>query len=472
MKSFFQRFRKGSTPQSNIADEDYFRSLRNREFSRLDKENHVYLDYTGGNLYPESLLKKHHKLLSEGVLGNPHSSNPTSQKATKLVEEARQAVLDFFNASDDYYCVFTQNASAALKIIGECYPFNANSSLVMLADNHNSVNGIREFCKGKTGNAVYVPVQYEDLRINDEVLNEELTKHSFSESKLFAFPAQSNVSGVKHDLRWIERAQKMGYHVLLDAAAYVPANPLDLKSITPDFVSVSFYKIFGYPTGIGCLLLRKSTYDILQKPWFAGGTVTLVSVASQEKFLAEGHERFEDGTLDYVNIPAVKMGLDFMNEIGMQRLQNRMKALIEEAISRLSAIKHDNGKPVLRIFGPADVAHRGSNMIMNFFDPEGNVYPFELIEDKANKRMISIRSGCFCNPGIDEINNCLSNDELAKYYVSRDKGDYYDMIKFLGKMRGAIRLSVGMATVESDLQAFENFVQSLVNQQITEGIPA
>ena len=101
---------------------------------------------------------------------------------------------------------------------------------------------------------------------------------------------------------------------------------------------------------------------------------------------------------------------------------------------------------------------------MNFFDPNGNPYAFEEIEKLANERMISIRSCCFCNPGIDEINNCLSTHELATYFSSRENGNYYDMIEYLKKMRGATRVSVGIATRSEDLNTFVNFAKSLLNK--------
>lgn len=446
---------------------DFFNDLRAKEFNRLDAENQVYLDFTGGNLYADSQLKKHFEMLQSGVFGNPHSTNPSSQKATHLIEDTRQAVLDFFNASD-YYCIFTQNASGALKIVGESYPFNDKSQLVMLADNHNSVNGIREFCLQKKGKTIYVPVQYEDLCINEETLIEALKSRNEGENNLFAFPAQSNVSGVKHNLKWIDFAHQLGYDVLLDAAAFVSTSKLDLSVYQPDFVSVSFYKIFGFPTGLGCLLVNKNKFNKLVKPWFAGGTVTLVSVVNQSKFLANGHERFEDGTLNYLEIPAIKSGLEFIQSIGLDNINKRVSSLIQYVANQLAEIKHSNGSPVVKIFGPSDFQLRGGNIIVNFFDSDSNLIPFELIENKTNAKNISIRSGCFCNPGIDEINNCITNDEISKYFVSRDKGDYYDMIKFLGKMRGATRISVGIATVESDLNRFVDLIKNLIDKKITD----
>lgn len=451
------------SPPVALDHDDFFESLITREYGRLAQAGHTYLDYTGGNIYADSHIAAHHNLLKNNTFGNPHSTNPTSQFSTKLVEEARQKVLDFFNA-EDYFCVFTQNASGALKIVGECYPFEEDGHLLLLTDNHNSVNGIREFSKNAGGSFEYAPIQYEDLNIHQESLENYLEAQPDKKNKLFAYPAQSNVSGVKHSLDWINKAQAEGWNVLLDAAAFVPSSKLDLSEYHPDFVSVSFYKIFGYPTGIGCLLIKKDSFNILRKPWFAGGTVTLASARSPHHYLAENHERFEDGTINYLDIPAVGMGLDYINSIGIESIQERVCSLVQYLAGELQALIHHNGQPMVRMFGPKTREGTGGTIIMNFLDSVGNAYPFNEIEEEANKKMISIRSGCFCNPGIDEINHSISEAELSAYFTSRDSGNYADMVSFLSKMRGATRVSVGIATRKADLDRFVTFIKDYVKQ--------
>lgn len=449
--------------KTTLAHSDFFEILRNVEYKRLDNNKQVYLDYTGGNLYAKSQILEHQDLLINNILGNPHSTNPTSQFSTKLVEEARQKVIDYFNA-EDYYCIFTQNASGALKIVGESYPFNEKSHFLLLSDNHNSVNGIRQFCLSKGGKVTYAPIFYQDLRMDENFLQEQLEQSTDCENKLFAFPAQSNVSGVKHDLGWIKKAQDLGWDVLLDVAAFVPTNQLDLKKITPDFVCVSFYKIFGYPTGIGCLLVNKEKFKKLRKPWFAGGTVSLVSVNTIQHFLINNHERFEDGTLNYLDIPAVKIGLDYIENIGIERINERVTSLRKYVFEKINALKHESGQKLVQIFGPKDHQNVGGTIILGFYNKDGKRYEFEQIEEMANQHHISLRSGCFCNPGIDETNNCLTDNELATYYSSHESGDYKDMIKFLGKMRGATRISVGIATTQKDIDILMNFMNELLNK--------
>ena len=132
--------------------------LRRSDFARLDRGGHVYLDYTGGGLYAQSQLREHMRLLESGVFGNPHSINPTSAASTELVERARAYVLEFFNASpDEYVAIFTPNASGALRLVGEAYPFDPGDRFLLTFDNHNSVNGIREFARARGAETTYVP---------------------------------------------------------------------------------------------------------------------------------------------------------------------------------------------------------------------------------------------------------------------------------------------------------------------------
>ena len=194
-----------------------FAAMRRCEYGRLDTEQHVYLDYSGGSLYAASQIETHARLLGHGVFGNPHSNNPTSLAATALVADAREAALEFFGASpDEYYCVFTANATGALKLVGESYPFAHGGAFALTVDNHNSVNGIREFARRKGAAITYVPVVAPELRVDRAALTDVLTTADSSVSNLLAFPAQSNFSGVQHPLDIVEEAHDRGWDVLLD----------------------------------------------------------------------------------------------------------------------------------------------------------------------------------------------------------------------------------------------------------------
>src|SRR6476646_6232886 len=205
-------------------------ALRATEYARLDRQGHVYLDYTGGGLYAESQLRAHMALLSEGVFGNPHSKNLTSMAMTRLVEQTRDDVLRYFNAApDEYMVIFTQNSTGALKLVAESYPFAPGGAYLLTFDNHNSVNGIREFARARGAAVTYIPVTPPDLRADEDALARALETARPGQANLFAYPAQSNFTGVQHPLEWIAAAQAQGWDVLLDAASFAPSNRLDLS---------------------------------------------------------------------------------------------------------------------------------------------------------------------------------------------------------------------------------------------------
>lgn len=434
--------------------------LRLREFSRLDEQQHVYLDYTGAALYPRCLARDHVALLEQFVLGNPHSKNRASLTSTRLVEGVRRDVLRYFNADPAQYTViFTANASAALKLVGESYPFGPGGHLLLTADNHNSVNGIREFARERGASITYIPLAPDDLRIRD--IGAYLSTAQTSQARLFVYPAQSNFSGVQHPLHWVDRAHACGYDVLLDAAAFVPGQRLDVGGIGADFVAVSFYKMFGYPTGVGALLARRSALGKLRRPWFAGGTVRLVSTLADHHVMEEGEAAFEEGTVNYLNLPAVSAGLFYMEEIGVELIHGRLMLLLAYLLREMHALRHRNGQPVVRIYGPADTERRGATVAFNILDRHGALLPHHAVETQANQANISVRSGCFCNPGASEFALGHTRAEIQACSLEAGVGGF-DMQRYSACMgdraTGAVRVSLGMASNFSDVHHFMKFI--------------
>jgi molybdenum cofactor sulfurtransferase len=444
--------------------------LRATEYRRLDEQQHVYLDYTGGSLHAESQVLQHAAMLNGQVLGNPHSASPSSLGMTTLVEESRRAVLDWFNASpDDYTAVFTANATGALKLVGESYPFAPEGRLLLTADNHNSVNGIREFARAKGVETEYVPLTMPELRLDLDEVRAGLQGRPWGEPRrLFAFPAQSNFTGVRHPLELIELAHSRGWDVLLDAAAFVPTNRLDLSQVTPDFVSVSFYKMFGYPTGVGCLIVRNSVLSTLRRPWFAGGTVDFATVQARANILSRGEAGFEDGTLNYLGIPAVTLGLRHLQSIGIETINTRVRCLTQWLLQRLNDLRHSNGRPMARIYGPVTTSDRGGTVAMNFYDPEGHLLDYRRVEALAGLQRISLRTGCFCNPGPGEIAEGLTEADILAALEADSEMNLSRFLQFMthrgGKTAGAIRVSLGIASNFSDVDRFMQFAETLRDQ--------
>jgi selenocysteine lyase/cysteine desulfurase len=471
------------TPFAEAAQEADFRSrfpeyavtraiddVRRTEYRRLDQHGHTYLDYAGGGVYADSQVHEHLALLSRSVFGNPHSGNPASLAMTEVVELTRATVLNYFHAStDEYLVVFTANATGALRLVGEAYPFDSGARYLLSVDNHNSVNGIREFARQRGADVRYAPLTFPELRLDAAALLEELDSPAGG-PKLFAYPAQSNFSGVQHSLGWIDEAKQRGWDVLLDAAAFVPTNPLDLSACQPDFVSLSFYKLFGYPTGIGCLIARKTALSRLRRPWFAGGTITFSSVRALEGgtdgfYLSPGPPGFEDGTVNYLSVPGVGIGLRWLERIGLDRVHTRVAALTAWLLEQLQSLRHTNGAPVILVYGPADTIERGGTIAVNMLDPAGTTWDCWEVERLANRRNLSLRSGCHCNPGAREVALGFEATELAARFACKHELTYAEFVHFIQpSIQGVVRVSLGLASTFHDVYRFLAFAREFVDR--------
>jgi len=461
--------------------------LRATEYSYLDAGGHVYLDYAGAGLPAQSQLAAHAERVSAQCFGNPHSENPASTASTELIERARLAVLSHFNAPpEEYAAIFTPNATGACRLVGEAYPFGPATPLVLTYDNHNSVNGVREFARSRGAVTQYVPFDWRDLRVDDDEIRKVLAQPRTGRlatvwsaarrglasrarrpsAGLLAYPAQSNFSGVQHPLRWIQMAHEHGYDVLLDAAAYVPSNRLDLSVVKPDFVPVSWYKVLGYPTGVGCLIARREALGRLRRPWFAGGSVYIASVQADWHMLAAREAGFEDGTVSFLQIPDLESGLSWINGIGMDLIHQRVMCLTGWLLDRLTALRHGNGEPMARIYGPASTRDRGGIVAFNLLSPDGRVIDERAVARATSAAGISIRTGCFCNPGAIEGAFQLTRADWRAALLggARTMDQYVDLLGM--PSGGALRASVGLASNVGDVERFLAFLETTYRDRV------
>jgi selenocysteine lyase/cysteine desulfurase len=310
---------------------------------------------------------------------------------------------------------------------------------------------MREFARARSANVRYVPLR-SNLQLDDA--EAVLTQARGNEKGLFGFPAQSNFSGIRHPLTLVFDAQRLGYRVLLDAAAFLPTSKLSLSTYPADFVALSIYKITGYPTGVGALVARRDAIAELERPWFAGGTVEYASIQHDAHLLKNRNgEGFEDGTPAFLSISAVNDGLEFLDEIGMDRVTWHVESLSREFIERLRALRKRDGRQLAIIYG--DGSNRGGTVAFNLLDSRGHAIPFGYVVDRARNEGVSLRGGCFCNPGASEVafnfpsgkfRKCLANAADNGYTIER-------VSRCLGADTavGAVRASMGIPTNRRDI---------------------
>lgn len=260
-------------------------SWRQRQFPCLHKNDPqarhtkptVYLDHAGASLFPKSLMDALSAEFLKSPPGNPHSSTAMRQR----VDAVREAVLKFVGASPSEFCVvFTSGATAALRLVGDCFDWQPGSTFGYTHDNHTSVLGIREIAQ-EHGCGVFAfdmndqstwsyrqPRSPSVAYIKDRMKqfnggNSAIAEISQTAPHLIAVSAESNFDGARLDLSRLsalrpgpdDRYGLQKTFVLVDGSKLTQTIDLDAYPGV-DFFAMSFYKMFGLPTGLGALVAR------------------------------------------------------------------------------------------------------------------------------------------------------------------------------------------------------------------------
>ncbi|GMN56533.1 hypothetical protein TIFTF001_025648 [Ficus carica] len=464
----------------------------------------VYLDHAGATLYSELQMEAIFKDLTNNVYGNPHSQSDSSSATCDIVREARQQVLDYCKASlKDYKCIFTSGVTAALKLVGDAFPWSSQSCFTYTMENHNSVLGIREYALSQGAAAFAIDIEESVHESNGRVTSMRVSQHqvqrrndakSFQhESKgdaynLFAFPSECNFTGLRFNLDLVKMIKEDSarllegstfcngqWMVLIDAAKGAATKPPDLSQYPADFVVISFYKLFGYPTGLGALIVRNDAAKLLKKTYFSGGTVA-ASIADIDfvKRRKGIEELFEDGTISFLSIASISHGFKILNSLTTTAITLHTTSLATYVRKVLLSLRHENGAIVCTLYGAesskeANLTYIGTIICkvlchgfgpivsFNLKRPDGSWYGYREVEKLASLSGIQLRTGCFCNPGACAKYIGLSHmDLLSNVEAGHVCWDDNDIVN--GKPTGAVRVSFGYMSTYEDAKKFVDFI--------------
>ncbi|KAL8426320.1 hypothetical protein Efla_007656 [Eimeria flavescens] len=366
----------------------------------------------GSALYEESRVLAVFKDLATHVFGNAHSRNPSANLTDKRTREARLLTLDFFGAAEEEFAVvFTSGATAAIKLVGEDFPFTSESSFFYLRINHNSVLGVRSlaYAAGVQSVKALSEGEVEAVLGEREAAGRETDWSDAAglPNCLFGFPLKDNFNGVSYPLKWIQKIHRFGlsdgcrWYVLLDVAAAAPTTRIRLSGSAPDasadFLATSFYKVFGYPTGLGALVVKRSAAAILKKIYWGGGSVAGSLCDSRwQQLKKDVSARLEDGTVNFLGAPSCLHA----KALEMHKIERHVAALTRHLFRSLRALRHRNGAPFALLYWGRKEDPTGRGIVtFNLLKPDGSFVPFNVVEAKTAAAGIHLRTGCFCNPG-------------------------------------------------------------------------
>uniref|UniRef100_UPI00066E4C0D aminotransferase class V-fold PLP-dependent enzyme n=1 Tax=Streptomyces sp. SBT349 TaxID=1580539 RepID=UPI00066E4C0D len=249
---------------------------------------------------------------------------------------------------------------------------------------------------------------------------------------------------------------------LLDAAAYAPTGRVDLAETPADFVPLSWYKITGYPSGVGCLVARRDALEGLRRPWFAGGTVLASSARTDWHLSAPVPERFEDGTPPFLVLPDVTAAVAWFGAVGQPAVAAHTATLTGRLLDGLGALRHPGGEPAVRVLGPEGLAGRGPAVAFNLLRRDGSVIDERVGLAAAAAARVDVRSGCFCNPGVTELANDIGPETVRRALGRGRPADADAYLRLLAvRAQGALRASVGIATNAADVDRLLNVCADL-----------
>ena len=412
--------------------------------------------------------------------------------STVRIESTRVKALDFFKADpEDFDLIFVANATAAIKIVADCMSDYSQSKEAKgfwygyHGDSHTSLVGLREVAKSNVKCFDSDGDVEEWLRRSERSMNESghaLPKHG-SPVGLFAYPAQSNMNGRRLPLHWPGRVRAFNsasreVYTLLDAAAFVATGQLDLsdEKNAPDFVALSFYKIFGFPD-LGAVIVRKKSGHVLKaRRYFGGGTVDMIINGNEDemwhvKKASQLHDMLEDGTPAFHSIAALRIALDTHRWLfgSMANVSKHTCILSKLLYSRMSTLTHANGQPVCRIYRETsseygDSKSQGPTVAFNVLTSRGEWIGKSVFERLAVLNNIQIRTGGVCNPGGIATSLKISPVTMRENFDEGVRcGNELDEIN--GKPTGIIRVSLGAMSSMKDIEYFVKFLQLFANKE-------
>ena len=384
------------------------------------KKNIAYLDSAATTQKPESVLRAIQKFYEENN-ANPHrGAYKLSINATRVYDEAREKVAHFINAENSNQIVFTRNATEALNLIAYSYGLNKikkdDEILLSIMEHHSNLVPWQYVAK-KTGAKLNYMYTNDEGKLTDEEIENKIKKGV----KIVGITHVSNVLGTVNEVeKIIKKAHEVGAIVVLDASQSVPHMKVDVQKLNADFLVFSGHKMLS-PLGIGVLYGKKELLEDMT-PFLYGGDM-IEYVYEQDTTFAEVPTKFEAGTQNVEGAVGLSAAIDYLNNIGMDKVESIEEELMQYAISELSKLDF------ITIYGPKDIKSKASVISFNV----NGIHPHD-VASVLDSCDVCIRSGNHCAQPLLRYMG-IDSTCRASFYIYNTKEDVDKLIEALYKTR-------------------------------------
>ncbi|PJF39645.1 MAG: cysteine desulfurase, partial [Phototrophicales bacterium] len=304
----------------------------------------IYLDNAASSQKPLKVIEaldNYYRRYNANVHRGIHK---LSEEATEAYESARIKIRKFINAGSKREIIYTKGTTEGINLVAQTWARanlqNGDVIVSTVMEHHSNIVPWQMLAMEKGVTVRYVPL------LDDGTLDMEAYRKLLSEEhvKLVAVAHMSNVLGTIHPIAEMARlAHEHGALILVDGAQSVPHMPVDVQALDVDFFTFSGHKMLG-PTGIGILYGRR---DLLEEmpPWMGGGDM-ISRVTLEGSTWAELPHKFEAGTPNIAQAIGLGYAVDYLTELGMDKIHEHEKIMIEYALERLSEV------PGVTVYGP------------------------------------------------------------------------------------------------------------------------
>lgn len=304
-----------------------------------------------------------------------------SVEATAAIDDARARTARFIGATDPAQIIFTRNTSESLNLVarslGRLLLDEGDEVVISIMEHHSNLIPWQQICAERGATLVYLYCD-DEYRIPES----ELAKIG-PRTKIVSVTQVSNVLGVENDVRDIAaRAHAVGAVCIVDGAQSVPHIPVDVAELGIDFLAFSGHKMLA-PMGIGVLWGRRDLLEAMP-PFLTGGEM-IDSVSEQDAVWAPLPAKFEAGTQDGAGIVALGEAIAYLEQIGMDAIEDRERLLAIALTDALASL------PFVDIVGPVDGSRHVGAVSFNV----RNVHPHD-VSSLLDMSGVCIRAGHHC----------------------------------------------------------------------------
>lgn len=339
----------------------------------------VYFDNTATSQTPARVVDEIQRIYTHSKANVHRGVHTLSQEMTDLQEKCREKLRNYINADSIEEVVFTRGTTEGINLVAASFGsrFKEGDEVILTVMEHHSNIVPWQLLRERAG----IVIRVADINERGE-LDLEHFKSLFNERTVMAsFCHVSNVLGTVNPVKEMTAyAHSKDVPVLIDGAQASPHIKIDMKDIDCDFYVFSSHKMYG-PTGIGVLYGRKKLLE--EMPPYQGGGEMIGKVTFEHTTFADLPFKFEAGTPDFVGIAAFSKAIDFIEEIGMERIAAHEHALLEYTQERMQKI------PGIRIFGTSP----GKGAVISFLAGNSHPYDLGLLLDKQG---VEVRTGHHC----------------------------------------------------------------------------